>query len=65
VADRLTQRPLAPLPVNAARLRARHPISLPDAYLLATARHLEATVTSFDTKVLRAAGRERIPVSAE
>ncbi|MEA2126543.1 MAG: hypothetical protein QOI80_3325 [Solirubrobacteraceae bacterium] len=54
-------RPGENVAVDAARVRARHPISLPDAYLLATARHLEATVASFDAKVLQAAGRERIP----
>jgi predicted nucleic acid-binding protein len=47
--------------VDAARLRGRHPISLPDAYLLATARHLNGTVASFDGKVVRAAKAERIP----
>ncbi|HXA54579.1 MAG TPA: PIN domain-containing protein [Solirubrobacteraceae bacterium] len=41
--------------VDAARLRQRHPISLPDAYCLATARHTRSTLASFDQKVLRAA----------
>jgi predicted nucleic acid-binding protein len=45
---------------EAARLRRRHPISLPDAYLLATAKHTGATLSSFDQKVLKAAKRERI-----
>ena len=49
--------------VDAARLRGRHPISLPDAYCLATARHTGATVSSFDQKILKAADREGISVS--
>ena len=44
--------------VEAARLRNTYPISLPDAYCLATARRADAAVASFDEKVLRAAGRE-------
>ncbi|MGH9293324.1 MAG: type II toxin-antitoxin system VapC family toxin [Acidimicrobiales bacterium] len=44
--------------VEAARLRGTHPISLPDAYCLATARHAHARVASFDEKVLHAAERE-------
>lgn len=47
--------------VEAARLRARHPISLPDGYLLATARHTKSTVASFDRKLLRAADAEALP----
>jgi predicted nucleic acid-binding protein len=50
--------------VQAARLRARHPISLPDAYCLATASRTGGEVASFDRKVLRAAKAERIPVAA-
>jgi predicted nucleic acid-binding protein len=46
--------------VEAARLRNRYPISLPDAYCLATARHADAQVASFDEKVLHAADRERL-----
>lgn len=34
--------------VEAARLRSAYPISLPDAYCLATARHAHARVASFD-----------------
>lgn len=49
--------------VEAARLRARHPISLADAYCLATAKHTTATVASFDLKVLRAANVERVAVT--
>ncbi|HEV8208139.1 MAG TPA: PIN domain-containing protein [Acidimicrobiia bacterium] len=44
--------------VESARLRGAHPISSPDAYCLATARHTDAAVASFDEKVLRAAERE-------
>ena len=46
--------------VEAARLRQRHPISLPDAYCLATAKHTRSTVASFDQKILKAATREHI-----
>lgn len=46
--------------VEAARLRSAHPISLPDAYCLATAHYADASVVSFDQKVLRAAELERI-----
>ena len=49
--------------VEAARLRHRHPISLPDAYCLATAKHTRSAVASFDEKILRAAGREQIDVA--
>ena len=48
--------------VEAARLRQRHPISLPDAYCLATAKHTGSTIASFDQKILKAAARERIAV---
>jgi len=46
--------------VEAARLRARYPISLPDAYSLATAKHTASNLVSFDQKVLRAARAESI-----
>jgi predicted nucleic acid-binding protein len=46
--------------VEAARLRGRQPISLPDAYCLATAKHLSAAAVSFDREVIRAARAERI-----
>lgn len=49
--------------VEAARLRQRHPISLPDAYCLATAKHTGSLLSSFDQKVLRAARREGIKVA--
>jgi predicted nucleic acid-binding protein len=52
--------PSEAIAVDAARLRSRHPISLPDSYLLATSRHLDARVVSFDTKVVRAAKAERV-----
>ena len=48
--------------VEAARLRQRHPISLPDAYCLATAKHTASTAISFDRKLQAAAHRERIPI---
>jgi predicted nucleic acid-binding protein len=46
--------------VEASRLRGRFPISLPDAYCLATAKHAGATLVSFHRKVLRAAEAEAI-----
>jgi predicted nucleic acid-binding protein len=49
--------------VEAARLRHRHPISLPDAYCLATAKHTGSAVASFDEKILKAARREQIDVT--
>jgi predicted nucleic acid-binding protein len=48
--------------VDAARLRQAHPISLPDAYCLATARRGRASLASFDAKVIRAAEAERIAI---
>jgi len=51
-------RPTEGVAVEAARLRARHPISLPDAYLLATARATGALVASFDRRLLRFAEAE-------
>lgn len=44
--------------VDAARLRARHRISLPDSYGLSTAHHLKAELATFDRRLLRAAGAE-------
>lgn len=52
------QLPNEAIGVEAARLRQRHPISLPDAYCLATAKHSRATLASFDQKVLKAARDE-------
>jgi predicted nucleic acid-binding protein len=54
-------RPGEALGVEAARLRSAHPISLPDAYCLATAAHAGGSVASFDEEVLRAARSEGIP----
>jgi predicted nucleic acid-binding protein len=50
--------PTEAIAIAAARLRGRHPISLPDAYLLATAMHTSSTVVSFDRKVALAAAAE-------
>ncbi len=55
--------PGEPIGVAAARLRSGHPISLPDAYCLATARHADASVVSFDQKVRRVAELEGIAVA--
>lgn len=49
--------------VEAARLRQRHPISLPDAYCLATTKHTASAVSSFDRKILEAAEREGVKVA--
>jgi len=49
--------------VEAARLRQRHPISLPDAYCLATAKHTGSMLSSFDQKILNAAKHEGVKVS--
>ncbi|MDQ6730432.1 MAG: PIN domain-containing protein [Actinomycetota bacterium] len=49
--------------VEAARLRQRHPISLPDAYCLATAKYIKSSLASFDQKVLRAARNEGLDAS--
>lgn len=46
--------------VDAARLRSTHPISLPDAYALATARHAGGRLVTFDQRLLGAAERERV-----
>ena len=56
-------KPGAAIGVEAARLRRRHPISLADAYCLATARHASALVVSFDRKVLRAAADDGITLA--
>jgi predicted nucleic acid-binding protein len=55
--------PTEAIGVDASRLRSRHPISLPDGYLLATAKHTGATAVSFDRKLVRAAKAESIPTS--
>lgn len=53
-------RPGDAVAVAAARFRAAHPISLPDAYCLATAARTGAFLASFDEKVVRAATAEGI-----
>lgn len=55
--------PTEAIGVDASRLRSRHPISLPDGYLLATAKHTGAAAVSFDRKVVRAAKAEGIPTN--
>lgn len=57
------QSPTEAIAVEASRLRSRYPISLPDAYLLATARQTGTRAVSFDRKIVRAATAEGIPVS--
>jgi predicted nucleic acid-binding protein len=37
---------------------SRYPVSLPDAYCLATAKHTRSSLTSFDHKVIDAARNE-------
>lgn len=59
----IVHQPNEAIAVDAVRLRGRHPISLPDAYLLATARRTGAAVASFDGTVTRAARAEGIPVA--
>jgi predicted nucleic acid-binding protein len=56
-------RPGEAIGVDAARLRGAHPISLPDAYCLATARYADALVSSFDERVIRAAEHEGIALA--
>ena len=56
-------RPTEAIGVEAARLRGAHAISLPDAYCLAAAKHLDASVASFDQKVARAARDEGVDVT--
>ncbi len=56
-------RPSEAIGVEAARLRQRHPVSLPDAYCLATAKHTTSAVSSFDQKIVTAAKREGIRVA--
>jgi len=46
--------------VDAARLRGDLPITLPDAFALATARHVGGTLVSFDRRLLAAAEREGV-----
>ena len=58
-------RPNEAIGVAAARLRSAHPISLPDAYCLATARSADAEIASFDDKVLHVAELEGIATAAK
>ena len=55
--------PSEAIAVDAARLRGHHPISLSDAYLLATARYTGSTIASFDRKVQDAAEREGLIIA--
>jgi predicted nucleic acid-binding protein len=52
------QGPNEAIAIEAARLRQRYPVSLPDAYCLATAKHTKSCVVSFDQKILKAARSE-------
>ncbi len=54
--------PTEAIAIEAARLRQRHPVSLPDAYCLATAKHTGSTIASFDQKILKAAQHEGVAV---
>jgi len=54
--------PTEAVAVDAARLRAAHAISLPDAYALATTRHLDASLASFDRRLVKAAGAQGLRV---
>jgi predicted nucleic acid-binding protein len=49
--------------VEAARLRHSYPISLPDAYCLATADHTGSSLATFDEKIHRAAQAEGIELA--
>lgn len=53
-------RPSEAIAIDAARLRGRYPISLPDAYCLATAKQTGSTVISFDHKLLQAASDHQV-----
>jgi len=57
-----THQPNAAIAVEAARLRERHPVSLPDGYCLATAKHTASALRSFDDKTLKAAQSEGITI---
>jgi len=58
----IVHRPGEAIGVAAARLRSAHPISLPDAYCLASAGQSRSSLASFDEKVLRVARSEGIPL---
>ena len=57
------QAPNEAIAIEAARLRQRYPVSLPDAYCLASAKHTKSCVASFDQKVLQAAGSEGLTMA--
>jgi predicted nucleic acid-binding protein len=44
--------------IEAAKFRQRYPVSLPDAYCLATGKHTKSCLASFDQKVIKAARSE-------
>ena len=52
--------PTEAIAVDAARERLRHPISLPDAYALATARHVGGRLRTFDRTLSQIAIAEGI-----
>ncbi len=56
----IVHRPAEAIGVEAARLRRVYPISLPDAYCLASAGHTGGSVASFDEQVARTARAEGI-----
>lgn len=55
--------PSEAIAVDAARLRGRHPVSLPDAYLLASAKHIGAAIATFDRRVQQAAKHEGLTIA--
>ncbi len=54
--------PNGAIAVEAARIRQRHPVSIPDAYCLAAAKHTGSAVSSFDQKLLEAAKHESVRI---
>lgn len=56
----VVQSPTEAIAVDAARLRHGHPISVPDAFLLAAARRFGAAISTFDRRLVRAADREAV-----
>jgi len=56
-------RPTEAVGVRAARLRHGYPISLADAYCLATARYADAALATFDQKVVDVAGTEQLTIA--
>lgn len=47
--------PLIDEPLNVARIRADTGLKLPDAYVLATAEHFDATLATFDGRLSQVA----------